>query len=120
MLCCVAVLLAVLVGCAVGPDYREPATKVPTTWDGQDAVTPAQPSKTTDQPVQLVEWWQAFQDPALTSLVEMAIRANLDVRTGRGAHPPGPGGPGGGGRAALARAECLGDLSTEPKLQRQP
>lgn len=70
-----------LSGCAVGPDYREPETKVPTTWDGQNVVTQAQPSKTTNQPVKLVEWWQAFQDPALTSLVEMAIHNNLDVRT---------------------------------------
>jgi NodT family efflux transporter outer membrane factor (OMF) lipoprotein len=30
--------------------------------------------------VQLVEWWNAFQDPTLSSLVEMAVRANLDVR----------------------------------------
>jgi NodT family efflux transporter outer membrane factor (OMF) lipoprotein len=73
--------LNALLGCAVGPDYREPAAKVPTGWDGQNLVTQDQPSKTTNQPVQLVEWWQAFQDPALTSLVEMAVHNNLDVRT---------------------------------------
>jgi outer membrane protein, multidrug efflux system len=76
-----AMVATVLTGCAVGPDYREPATEVPTTWDGQNVVTPAQPSKTTTQPVTLVEWWQAFKDPSLSSLVEMAIRNNLDVRT---------------------------------------
>jgi NodT family efflux transporter outer membrane factor (OMF) lipoprotein len=76
-----AIIMALLAGCAVGPDYREPATKVSATWDGQNVVTPAQPSKTLNQPVKLVEWWQAFKDPTLTSLVEMAIRANLDVRT---------------------------------------
>ena len=67
-------------GCAVGPDYRPPETKVPSTWDGQNAVTPALPSKTTIDPVELVEWWNAFNDPTLSSLVEMAVRANLDVR----------------------------------------
>jgi len=67
-------------GCAVGPDYHPPETKVPTTWDGQNAVTPAQPSKTTIDPVTLVEWWNGFNDPTLSSLVEMAVRANLDVR----------------------------------------
>jgi NodT family efflux transporter outer membrane factor (OMF) lipoprotein len=77
----VTVGMALLAGCAVGPDYRKPVTKVPATWDGQNAVTAAQPSKTTNQPVHLVEWWQTFQDPALTSLVEMAIGSNLDVRT---------------------------------------
>jgi multidrug efflux system outer membrane protein len=75
-----AVILTVLAGCAVGPDYRPPQTEVPKTWDGQNVVTPEQPSKTTNQPVALVDWWQAFKDPALSSLVEMAIRSNLDVR----------------------------------------
>ena len=27
-----------------------------------------------------MEWWTAFNDPTLSSLVEMAVRANLDVR----------------------------------------
>jgi multidrug efflux system outer membrane protein len=75
-----AIMAAMLAGCAVGPDYRPPATKVPQDWDGQTVVTPAQPSKTTANPANLVEWWKAFDDPTLSSLVEMAIRANLDVR----------------------------------------
>jgi multidrug efflux system outer membrane protein len=75
-----AIILATLAGCAVGPDYRPPQTEVPKTWDGQNVVAPDQPSKTTNQPVKLVEWWQAFNDPSLSSLVEMAIRSNLDVR----------------------------------------
>ena len=36
-----ALIAATLVGCAVGPDYRPPETKAPSTWDGQNAVTPA-------------------------------------------------------------------------------
>jgi multidrug efflux system outer membrane protein len=75
-----AFCLNIVVGCAVGPDYRPPETKVPSTWDGQNVVTPALPSKTTIDPVALVEWWNAFNDPILSSLVEMAVRANLDVR----------------------------------------
>jgi outer membrane protein, multidrug efflux system len=27
-----------------------------------------------------VQWWEAFKDPTLSSLVEMAVRANLDLR----------------------------------------
>ena len=46
-----ALIAATLVGCAVGPDYHPPETKVPSTWDGQNVVTPAQPSKTTINPV---------------------------------------------------------------------
>jgi NodT family efflux transporter outer membrane factor (OMF) lipoprotein len=75
-----AFCLIIVTGCAVGPDYHPPETKVPTTWDGQNVVTPAQPSKPTIDPVTLVEWWTAFNDPTLSSLVEVAVRANLDVR----------------------------------------
>jgi len=74
------ICLATLAGCMVGPNYKRPETKVPEKWDGQKAVTPAQPSKTTPNPVALVDWWNAFNDPTLSSLVEMAIRSNLDLR----------------------------------------
>ncbi|MEJ2672211.1 MAG: efflux transporter outer membrane subunit [Deltaproteobacteria bacterium] len=80
-LSCAGICLGLAAGCMVGPDYHKPETKVPTTWDGQNVVAPSQPSKTTNQPVKLVDWWKAFKDPTLTSLVEMAIRNNLDVRT---------------------------------------
>jgi multidrug efflux system outer membrane protein len=72
--------LLTLTGCAVGPDYRPPETQVPETWNAQEVVTAAQTSKTTTSPAKLVEWWEAFQDPALSALVEMAIRSNLDLR----------------------------------------
>lgn len=78
--CLPVLFLALLAGCAVGPDYRPPKAEVPPAWDGQAAVTAAQASKTTADPVTLVEWWQAFNDPTLSALVEMAIRSNLDVR----------------------------------------
>ncbi len=78
--CLPAVILATLVGCMVGPNYRPPQTAVPENWNGQEVVTPATPSKTTPNPAALVEWWNAFKDPTLSSLVEMAVRANLDVR----------------------------------------
>jgi outer membrane protein, multidrug efflux system len=78
--CGVAVLAAVLVGCAVGPNYHPPETKVPDNWNGQEVVTAATPSKTNINPVELVDWWTAFNDPTLSSLVEKAISANLDVR----------------------------------------
>ncbi len=76
----VVFLFITLAGCAVGPDYHPPKTEVSPDWDGQAAVTAAQASKTTTDPVTLVEWWQAFDDPTLSSLVEMAVRANLDLR----------------------------------------
>jgi NodT family efflux transporter outer membrane factor (OMF) lipoprotein len=72
--------LVALAGCAVGPDFRPPEKAVPAGWDGQKAVTPLQSSKTIPEPADLADWWQAFNDPTLSALVEMALRANLDLR----------------------------------------
>ncbi|HZE21247.1 MAG TPA: TolC family protein, partial [Desulfobaccales bacterium] len=72
--------MATLVGCAVGPDYHPPQTKVPKDWNGQSVVTPAQTSKTTAKPAQLADWWEAFHDPTLSSLVELAIHNNLNLQ----------------------------------------
>jgi NodT family efflux transporter outer membrane factor (OMF) lipoprotein len=64
----------------VGPDYQRPETKVPENWNGQEVVTKDTPSKTDTNPAELVAWWSNFKDPTLSSLVEMAVRANLDLR----------------------------------------
>ncbi len=80
LLLSVTAFCLIVSGCAVGPDYHPSETKVPTYWDGQEVVTPATPSKTTLNPVELVDWWNAFNDPILSSLVATAVRANLDVR----------------------------------------
>jgi multidrug efflux system outer membrane protein len=75
-----ALCLMAATGCAVGPDYHPPKTKVPKDWDGQAAVTPAQTSKTTTKPAKLVDWWNNFHDPTLSSLVEMAVHNNLNLK----------------------------------------
>ncbi len=60
----------VAAGCAVGPDYERPKTAVPAEW-GEKA-----DSSTAD----LSRWWTLFNDPVLSSLVERAIEANLDLK----------------------------------------
>ncbi len=75
-----ALFLTVAAGCAVGPDYKQPETKVPEAWNGQETVTKDTPSKTATQPVELIRWWRAFKDPTLDSLVQMAVNSNLDLR----------------------------------------
>lgn len=64
----------VLAACAVGPDYRSPDLTLPPSWAGAEAAAEVDPSLT------LAAWWERFQDPLLTSLVERAVRANHDVR----------------------------------------
>ena len=74
-------VMLLLAGCAVGPDFQRPATTVPGAWSGLTGKdTISQTSITTSQPAQLVAWWETFNDPILSSLVERAILSNLDLR----------------------------------------
>lgn len=66
------VLLALLAGCTVGPSYRAPAVSVPATYSSDQRHA----SSTAD----LAQWWTAFHDPTLDSLVARALAGNLDVQ----------------------------------------
>jgi NodT family efflux transporter outer membrane factor (OMF) lipoprotein len=71
----VAALLATLIaGCAVGPDYQPPATHL-TPFKSQTAPQGSPPGAT----AQLDVWWLAFNDPALTRVVQRALEQNLDL-----------------------------------------
>lgn len=87
---CLALCLPGLLGCTVGPDFQRPRSDVPQNWKGLQDVSSGQPpaaasegtlqaSVATAGQEALVEWWRAFDDPTLTSLVERALRSNLDV-----------------------------------------
>jgi outer membrane protein, multidrug efflux system len=59
-------------GCAVGPDYQQPETKV----DAQFANTTAANYSTSEAPA---EFWTLFSEPLLTRLVENALATNKDL-----------------------------------------
>lgn len=67
-------LLSVLIGCALGPQYREPKLAVPEKWS--ETNKGANPAVSRD----MSRWWTAFNDPVLDSLVYRAIHKNLDLR----------------------------------------
>ena len=46
-----AALLSLLIGCSVGPDYKEPALPVPTVWNE------AQQKGVGTRPADLARWW---------------------------------------------------------------
>lgn len=70
-----AILLALFfAGCSVGPNYKEPALAVPAVWNE------AQQKGVETRPAELARWWTAFEDPLLNSLVDRAVRSNLDLR----------------------------------------
>ncbi|HSR36901.1 MAG TPA: efflux transporter outer membrane subunit [Desulfurivibrionaceae bacterium] len=59
-------------GCAVGPDFVRPTMELPATWSG------AAGGESGDEALR--RWWDGFNDPQLTSLIERAMAANLDLR----------------------------------------
>jgi len=68
-------ILAGLGGCAVGPDYREPAPATPSDWlAGQDA--DLKPINTDT----LKNWWKSFGDARLDRLMDRALADNLDLK----------------------------------------
>jgi multidrug efflux system outer membrane protein len=70
-----AALAAVLLlqACAVGPNYRRPATTLPDQFRGEEVV---QPESLADLP-----WWEVFDDPVLQDLITTALRNNYDLQT---------------------------------------
>ena len=69
----IPLLITLLAGCAVGPDYR------PVDVDtGQGWAEPQTDEVATD--ADLTQWWRRFEDPTLDRLVETALTQNLDIR----------------------------------------
>ncbi|MFU8821969.1 MAG: efflux transporter outer membrane subunit [Gammaproteobacteria bacterium] len=100
-------LVAVLAGCAVGPDYERPELAMPESWP-EPVALPA---------VELPDdWWRAFGDPVLDGVVERALAENLGLRLeyARIAEARA--------RLGLARAELYPSvaLQAEANRQRQP
>ena len=69
----VLVTLALLSGCAVGPNYKTPKMPVPDTFSNG-----SQSNVTTNETA--VTWWRGFNDPELDHLVELARTGNPDLR----------------------------------------
>jgi len=69
---CLAASLG-MTGCMVGPNYSRPRADVTEGW--LDIKSPAT-SRANDN----ATWWRTFNDPALTALVEQALKQNLTLR----------------------------------------
>lgn len=68
---CAAALALALAGCALGPDYQRPDTRLPAGYGDTKAEAPI--------PVN-AEWWKLFKDPLLDKLVADALANNADVQ----------------------------------------
>jgi multidrug efflux system outer membrane protein len=75
-------LFAVLLpGCTVGPDFKRPQFAVPAGYELPEVDPAARMSGVSGEAADVERWWASFNDPVLTSLVERAGAANLDVRS---------------------------------------
>jgi len=66
-----------LAGCTLGPDFHEPQTDNPAAWGGEPSDVG---SVTYGGPVD-EHWWESFNDPDLSSLVDRLSRQNIDLAT---------------------------------------
>ncbi len=69
-LACTAALAALVAGCTVGPDFTKPVVESPPGWriDFPQAANVAN-----------TRWWEQFNDPVLTGLIDTALRENRDL-----------------------------------------
>ncbi len=75
-----AFILLGIAGCTVGPDYTPPKADVPAMWSAT-APKNGKPTSVVTLETQPVDtWWLAFNDAELTSLIDRAGTANLDLR----------------------------------------
>ena len=68
------VLLSLIAGCAVGPDYVRPEVDTADTWS--ESID----SRLSTDPAEYGPWWTVFEDPALEQLVQIASKENLSVQ----------------------------------------
>ncbi|MET0378052.1 MAG: TolC family protein, partial [Spongiibacteraceae bacterium] len=76
-----ALMVALLSGCAVGPDYQQPMTETPPAFAKRLEVNHERTDAavyTADAPI--VQFWTIFDDTVLNSLVAQALATNHDIR----------------------------------------
>lgn len=65
------VLVLLVSGCMIGPDYKRPAVDPPAAWRFEEKEA---------RDVANTAWWEQFNDPVLTGLIETALKENKDIK----------------------------------------
>lgn len=71
--------VALMTGCATGPDYELPETSLARSEAAAAPFVSAESEEFTVAPLP-DKWWQLYDDPGLDSLVEEALAANTDLQ----------------------------------------
>ena len=71
-----SLIVLLLAGCAIGPDYERPSVTSPETWRSGTALP------TSEKPEELANlaWWKQLEDPVLDALVAEALANNRDLK----------------------------------------
>jgi NodT family efflux transporter outer membrane factor (OMF) lipoprotein len=77
----IATAAFVLASCSVGPAYRTPKPDVPDRFVASTRTAPRAASGAAVSPavLDLANWWKSLDDPELDSLVDRAVKNNLDI-----------------------------------------
>jgi outer membrane protein, multidrug efflux system len=70
-------MLILLCGCAVGPNYQRPGYPAPPTFRGEGPGIPTQPAEASFGDLQ---WFEVFKDEKLQELIKIALQENYDVQ----------------------------------------
>ncbi|HOD36409.1 MAG TPA: efflux transporter outer membrane subunit [Syntrophales bacterium] len=65
------IIVLLLAGCAVGPDYKRPAVDTPTAWRVEEKEA---------KDLANTAWWTQFEDPVLDELIRTALKESDDLR----------------------------------------
>jgi multidrug efflux system outer membrane protein len=69
-----------LAACTVGPDFTPPKPLDVANWNDPSAKHEADRTAVSQETNPDPDWWSGFGDPVLTSLIEKAIKGNLDLQ----------------------------------------
>src|SRR5579864_5270483 len=72
-----AVVVVLVCGCTVGPNYKRPKIDPPATYRG---LTPEEAAQTDVKSFADEKWWDVFHDEQLKDLIRTALEQNYDVR----------------------------------------
>ncbi len=62
-----------LTGCMVGPDYRQPETKVSDSFANKDF------KKYKEDSIEIF-WWRGYEDEELNKLIDLVLKGNLNIK----------------------------------------
>ena len=75
----VSIVLMVLAGCAVGPNYHRPDVPTPPAWKEQAPWRPANPKDS----IPKGDWWATFSDAELNQYETQALKSNQTIEVAR-------------------------------------